>query len=109
MKNIIKGEIISQNGIYLVPVNNSRTEAYAYIVNQEDVEKDLYGKTYEFEIVGIIRPSKGYLNTHIIRGGDMFNLIGTNGQLSLLKDLLKADYIPSLVRLITTDYKKTKE
>ena len=104
MKNIIKGRIATQNGIYLLKVSNKRIkQGYAYIINQNDVNtKDVlyFEKEYNFEIIGLNRCSQGYQNLHIVLHTDIFNLIGTNGNVDELKTLLKHDYIPCLVKLI---------
>jgi len=104
MKNIIKGFITTQNGIFLLEVSNERIKnSYAYIVNQNDVNtKDIlyFEKKYNFEIIGLNKCSQGYDNLHIIKHSDIFNLIDTNGETDDLKTLLKYDYIPCLVKLI---------
>ena len=104
MKNIIKGKIVRQNGTFLLEVSNKRIKSgYAYIINQNDINtKDiLYSeKEYNFEIIGLNRCSQGYQNLHIVLHTDIFNLIGTNGNVDELKTLLKHDYIPCLVKLI---------
>lgn len=104
MKNIIKGKIAIQNDIFLLKVSNKRIKSgYAYIINQNDVNtKDIlyFEKEYNFEIIGLNRCSQGYQNLHIVLHTDIFNLIGTNGNVDELKTLLKHDYIPCLVKLI---------
>lgn len=103
MKNIIKGKITKQNDVFLLKVSNKRIKSgYAYIVNQNDVNtKDVlyFEKEYNFEIIGLNRCSQGYQNLHIVLHTDIFNLIGTNGNVDELKTLLKHDYIPCLVKL----------
>ena len=104
MKNIIKGKIAIQNDIFLLKVSNKRIKSgYAYIINQNNVNtKDVlyFEKEYNFEIIGLNRCSQGYQNLHIVLHTDIFNLIGTNGNVDELKTLLKHDYIPCLVKLI---------
>jgi len=104
MKNLIKGFIKKQNNIFLLKVFNKRIKnGYAYIINQNDVDtKDIlyFEKEYSFEIIGLNRCSQGYDNLHILLHTDIFNLIGTNGNVDDLKTLLKYDYIPCLVKLI---------
>ena len=104
MKNIIKGKIVRQNDTFLLKVSNKRIKSgYAYIINQNDINtKDVlyFEKEYNFEIIGLNRCSQGYQNLHIVLHTDIFNLIGTNGNVDELKTLLKHDYIPCLVKLI---------
>ncbi len=51
----------------------------------------------------MIRPqSSKYDNLHVIRHENVFNLIGTNGQTDELAELLKYDYLPSLVKIKLT-------
>ena len=104
MKNIIKGKIVIQNDIFLLKVSNKRIKSgYAYIINQNNVNtKDVlyFEKEYNFEIIGLNRCSQGYQNLHIVLHSDIFNLVGTNGSVDTLKELLKYDYIPCLVKLI---------
>ena len=104
MKNIIKGKIVRQNDTFLLEVSNKRIKSgYAYIINQNDINtKDIlyFEKEYNFEIIGLNRCSQGYQNLHIVLHTDIFNLIGTNGNVDELKTLLKHDYIPCLVKLI---------
>jgi hypothetical protein len=103
MKNNIVSKIISQNGVFLISVQNKRMKSYAYIINQEDVpNKDIlyFEKKFNFEIIGLNRISSGYDNLHIVKYEDLFNLIGTNGNTNSLKVLLKHNYIPNLVKLI---------
>jgi hypothetical protein len=104
MKNIIKGFIKKQNSVFLLKVSNKRIKnGYAYIINQNDVDtKDIlyFEKEFNFEIIGLNRCSKGYDNLHIILHTDIFNIVGTNGNVDDLKTLLKYDYIPCLVKLI---------
>ena len=104
MKNIIKGKTVRQNGTFLLEVSNKRIKSgYAYIINQNDINtKDIlyFEKEYNFEIIGLNRCSQGYQNLHIVLHTDIFNLIGTNGNVDELKTLLKHDYIPCLVKLI---------
>lgn len=100
MKNKIESKIISQNGIFLIHIKNKRMNSYAYIVNQDECINLIYGKGYLFEIIGINRVSQGYENLHILNRSDIFNLVGTNCEADELKELLKADYIPNLVKLI---------
>lgn len=104
MRNLIKGFITQQNGIFLLKVSNKRIkQGYAYIINQNDVNtKDIlyFEKEYKFEIIGLNRCSQGYDNLHVVLHTDIFNLIGTNGNVDDLKTLLKHDYIPCLVKLI---------
>ena len=104
MKNIIEGKIATQNGIFLLKVSNKKIKrGYAYIINQEDVDTTdilYFEKKYNFEIIGLNNCNHGFQNLHIVLHTDMFNLIGTNGNVEDLKTLLKYNYIPCLVKLI---------
>ena len=100
MKNRIEGKVVSQNGVFLIPVQNKIMKSYAYITNQKDCSNLIHNKEYSFEIIGLNRVCDGYANLHIIKTSDVFNLIGTNGDVDSLKELLNADYIPNLVKLI---------
>lgn len=101
MKNIIKGFIENQNDIFLLKVSNKRIKlGYAYIINQKDVKNiNYFQKELNFEIIGLNRVTE-YDNLHIVKHSDIFNLVGTNGSVDTLKELLKYDYIPCLVKLI---------
>jgi len=98
---ILKAKIKCQNGLFFAIFSNRIYNEYnAYILNIPKNFKNEFNKEFEFKVVSYIRPSKGYLNAHIKRCEDIFNLIGTNGDTTQEKELLKYDYIPNLVELI---------
>jgi hypothetical protein len=101
MENKFNGIINEQNGIYFVEFKNKRSKKVsAYIVNQ-NIAKLYLNKKCNFKAIFLIRPqSSGYDNLHVIRFDNIFNLTGSNGSIDKLEDLLKVNYIPSVVEII---------
>lgn len=102
----MKGLIIKQCNTYFVEVNNKRTKSsYAYIKNQKLAQK-LYNENYDiqrkYNILVLERPhSGGYSNTHVVHNNNTHcNLIGTNGNVDSVKELLKNNYIPSIIKIL---------
>lgn len=100
---LLKGKLVKQNGLYFAQFKNKRSKCVtAYILNQKEC-KNLAGNKYYFQFLTMIRPqSSGYDNLHVIKYETIFNLIGTNGQTDDLEELLKYDYLPSLVKIKLT-------
>ena len=101
--NKIKGKLVEQNGIYFAEFSNKKYNDFcAYIINQKDAKHAVreYKGSHLFDIIALVRPSRGFQNLHVYRVHSCYNLIGTNGNVDELKDLLKYDYIPSLVNFV---------
>lgn len=99
----ILGELTVQNDVMFGVFSNKRYKNHcAYIVNQKKALlcKDLYKQIYLFEIIALHRPVSTYQNLHVYSHKAQYNLIGTNGQKDNIIDLLKVDYIPTIVKLI---------
>jgi len=101
-KNIFKGKIEEQNGYYFVELSNKKRNIKAIIIDLPEPFKYNWNEIYKFEAITMIHPLKGYLNVHVVRkeNNNVFNFIGTNGNVDELKDLLLDHYLPNVVKLI---------